>query len=115
MATAGDALCCVLGVLLQTIVQKFTILESQLAWLVYIMGSIVGYHISCNSSGDAEKMDGEITASLFQVWDILQFPKKNNAGHKYTLVNVFFLFASSVLFICWCKYYTFLLLLVPAC
>jgi len=56
----------------QSVVDKFTILESQLTWLVYIMGSIVGHHITGNSSGDAEKMDGLLTARVFELSNAIQ-------------------------------------------
>eukprot|EP01012_Entosiphon_sulcatum_P048196 TRINITY_DN6640_c0_g3_i3.p1 TRINITY_DN6640_c0_g3~~TRINITY_DN6640_c0_g3_i3.p1 ORF type:complete len:1077 (+),score=296.35 TRINITY_DN6640_c0_g3_i3:284-3514(+) len=59
------------GLQLQQITQevhiKFQILESQLAWLTYIMGAIVGHHVSGSSSVEAEKTDGDTTACVFTI------------------------------------------------
>eukprot|EP00668_Euglena_longa_P031811 GGOE01041069.1.p1 GENE.GGOE01041069.1~~GGOE01041069.1.p1 ORF type:complete len:1066 (-),score=423.60 GGOE01041069.1:257-3454(-) len=46
--------------------RKFEILELQLCWLVYIMGSIVGQH-STSGSSETDKNDGDLTAAVFQL------------------------------------------------
>eukprot|EP00667_Euglena_gracilis_P000992 EG_transcript_991 len=53
--------------LTEEMAKQFAILESQLGWLVYIMGAVVGHHVSGTSTAEAEKMDGEMTAGLFNM------------------------------------------------
>jgi exportin-7 len=47
--------------------KKFEILELQLCWLVYIIGSIVGQHGIGATSADSEKNDGDLTAAALQL------------------------------------------------
>ena len=51
--------------------KKFQILEGQLAWLVYIMGSIVGQHGGGAATAEAERTDGDLTASVLRLSQIV--------------------------------------------
>lgn len=41
-------------------------IESQLAWMVYLMGSVVGHRLAGSSSEEEDHVDAEITARVFQ-------------------------------------------------
>eukprot|EP00761_Pharyngomonas_kirbyi_P013683 gb/GECH01013712.1/.p1 GENE.gb/GECH01013712.1/~~gb/GECH01013712.1/.p1 ORF type:complete len:1061 (+),score=152.47 gb/GECH01013712.1/:1-3183(+) len=55
------------------------VIESQLAWLLYLSGAVIGARPHSTSSSDAnDAIDGEITGRIFQVLTLLEKRIENN-------------------------------------
>jgi len=50
--------------------QELEVLETQLAWLIYIMGAMVGGRLIVNSSDGYDDLDGELSSRIFRLMDI---------------------------------------------
>jgi len=46
---------------------QLEVVEAQLAWLVYIMGAVVGGRLSSNTSEESDEIDGELSSRAFQL------------------------------------------------
>lgn len=68
--------------------KQLAIVEGKLAWLVYIIGSILGGRFHMCSSTESENLDGDLASHVLRLQDI----------HNQRLANVSIFFFSHTLF-----------------
>lgn len=51
-------------------IEEIAILEGQLTWLVYMIGSAIGGRVSFNTSDDHDAMDGELVCRVLQLMNL---------------------------------------------
>ncbi|XP_066968940.1 exportin-7 isoform X8 [Macrobrachium rosenbergii] len=54
----------------QHTIEEIAILEGQLTWLVYMIGSAIGGRVSFNTSDDHDAMDGELVCRVLQLMNL---------------------------------------------
>ena len=51
-------------------------LEGELAWLIYIIGQVLGSHLTPNSNAETQQLvDGELTATVLQLVPLVDTPE----------------------------------------
>ncbi|KAB7495287.1 Exportin-7 [Armadillidium nasatum] len=75
----------------QPSMEEISILEGQLTWVVYMIGSAIGGRTSFNSSDDRDAMDGELVCRVLQLMDLTDSYLPQGGCERLELATISFL------------------------
>ena len=81
------------GVSTQTEIQ---VVEGELAWLVYIIGAVVGARGTCRTSEEHELLDGDLCARVFQTIQWVEMRQPVQVIVEYQLESIVLLIPSGL-------------------
>ncbi|XP_043925027.1 ran-binding protein 17 [Protopterus annectens] len=68
-----------------------TVQEGHLAWLVYIVGTVIGGRLTYTSTDEHDAMDGELSSRVFQLMNLMDSRLPQSGNEKVELAVLWFL------------------------
>ncbi|XP_037762645.1 ran-binding protein 17 isoform X2 [Chelonia mydas] len=70
---------------------EITVQEGRLAWLVYLVGTVVGGRLTYTSTDEHDAMDGELSCRVFQLISLMDAQLPRSSNEKVELAILWFL------------------------
>uniref|UniRef100_A0A8D0LBX1 RAN binding protein 17 n=1 Tax=Sphenodon punctatus TaxID=8508 RepID=A0A8D0LBX1_SPHPU len=70
---------------------EITVQEGRLAWLVYLVGTVVGGRLTYTSTDEHDAMDGELSCRVFQLISLMDARLPQSSNEKVELAILWFL------------------------